>query len=164
MTWLDERLFGWSRSAKRGTSAWHETASEAVSRVGTPNESDDEDAGDYDNVIGYLPTHDDHLSPGGLKPRSRSRNNSYADLQKLKLSPVAPAALAETPGASPTVELDGLHFHGGSKRARKASLSDDIPVDRIAASDPSQTFHDATDSLNDEMRQRKAANHGKDFD
>jgi len=54
MTWIDERLFGWSHSARR-----HGVNSAATSRAasshGTPEGSDDEDEyGDYDNVIGYL--------------------------------------------------------------------------------------------------------------
>ncbi|TFY74185.1 hypothetical protein EWM64_g9828, partial [Hericium alpestre] len=50
MTWLDERLFGWSRSAQRGTSAWAGgTRSQDISRAATPDVSDEEDTGDYDD-------------------------------------------------------------------------------------------------------------------
>ncbi|KAJ6596876.1 hypothetical protein DFH09DRAFT_1272422 [Mycena vulgaris] len=42
MIWLDEHLFGWSRSSNRGTSAWAGTSTEA-SRIGSPNDSEEED-------------------------------------------------------------------------------------------------------------------------
>ncbi|KAF8188418.1 glycerol-3-phosphate O-acyltransferase [Pholiota molesta] len=48
MTWIDERLFGWSRSSKRGTSAWGGPVDD-ISRINTPDDSDEEDTGDYDN-------------------------------------------------------------------------------------------------------------------
>lgn len=86
-TWIDERLFGWSRSAKHGTSAWSgsHTPGVDISRSGTPNETDDDDAPDYDNVLGYFPDQDHQPgSPRGYK--SRSRNSSYADLQRLRMS------------------------------------------------------------------------------
>lgn len=82
MTWVDERLFGWSRSAGRGTSVWSGYDS---SRVGTPDESDDEDSGDYDNILGLIPGY----YAGGeplRKVSSRSRNSSYADLSRLRMS------------------------------------------------------------------------------
>jgi glycerol-3-phosphate O-acyltransferase / dihydroxyacetone phosphate acyltransferase len=75
-TWIDERLFGWSRSATRGTSAW--AGSQDISRVPTPDISDDEDSGDYDNVLGYLPVYEGRSN--------RSRQSSFADLQKLKMT------------------------------------------------------------------------------
>ncbi|KAA1475269.1 hypothetical protein DENSPDRAFT_418220 [Dentipellis sp. KUC8613] len=96
MTWLDERLFGWSRSAARGTSAWaggsgrSTDASRAASPLHSPDGSDDElgDAGDYDNVLGAL--------------RGRgSHHSSYADLQKLRMSAAsapAPATILATSG------------------------------------------------------------------
>ncbi|KDQ20350.1 hypothetical protein BOTBODRAFT_153041 [Botryobasidium botryosum FD-172 SS1] len=82
MTWLDERLFGWSRSARRGSNAWaggnSNTGSVEPSRQGTPDISDDEDSGDYDNVLRYLPGYEPH------QPKTRSRQQSYADLQQLR--------------------------------------------------------------------------------
>ncbi|KAF8636629.1 hypothetical protein AX17_003438 [Amanita inopinata Kibby_2008] len=83
MTWIDERLFGWSRSAKRGTSAWGGSFVDDGSRIGTPDDTDDEDTGDYDNVIGIIPMNEDFLSV----QKTRSRQSSYADLQKLRLAP-----------------------------------------------------------------------------
>ncbi|KAF7324814.1 Protein kinase domain-containing protein [Mycena kentingensis (nom. inval.)] len=65
MTWLDERLFGFRASAT------------------APN-SDDEDAGDYENVINFIPGAATLLSAAGAM--TKSRNSSYADLQRLKMS------------------------------------------------------------------------------
>ncbi|KAF8176353.1 hypothetical protein K438DRAFT_1846832 [Mycena galopus ATCC 62051] len=64
MTWLDERIFGFRASAT------------------APN-SDDEDAGDYDNVIGFIPGLSGMLQPPVM---TRSRNSSFADLQRLRMS------------------------------------------------------------------------------
>ncbi|KAJ7917102.1 hypothetical protein B0H13DRAFT_1608668 [Mycena leptocephala] len=65
MTWLDERIFGFRAAAT------------------APN-SDEEDAGDYDNVIGFIPGLSGMLQPPATT--SRSRNSSYADLQRLRMS------------------------------------------------------------------------------
>jgi len=81
MTWIDERLFGWSRSARRH-GAISGSTSRATSTHGTPEGSDDEDEfGDYENVVGYL--HSYESSPLSKK-RSRSNHTSYADLQQLR--------------------------------------------------------------------------------
>ena len=82
MKWLDERLFGWSRSARRGTSVWAGGASShGPSAVTSPEGSDDEDNGDYEHVLGYLPG----LGIGdGTRSAGRSRSTSYADLQSLR--------------------------------------------------------------------------------
>ncbi|KAJ7100824.1 hypothetical protein B0H15DRAFT_944115 [Mycena belliarum] len=66
MTWLDERIFGFRGAAT------------------APN-SDEEDAGDYDNVIGFIPALKGMLQPAAAN-KSRSRNSSYADLQRLRMS------------------------------------------------------------------------------
>jgi len=137
MAWLDERLFGWSRSSARGTSAWGGISAEG-SRIGTPNDSEDEDAGDYEDVISLLPTSTDQKVS---KPRSRQ--SSYADLQRLRLS----ALSASSSPNSPT--------ENRMPRQRKASLSDGVPVERIAAVDPSEQFDDATQGLNDEISIKK---------
>ena len=84
-TWLDERLFGWSKSANRGTSVWAgATRSQEISRAATPDLSEDEEVADYDNVLGYLPIYEG--APHGH--RIRSRQSSYADLQKLRMSAI----------------------------------------------------------------------------
>ncbi|KAJ7046750.1 glycerol-3-phosphate O-acyltransferase, partial [Mycena alexandri] len=131
MTWLDERLFGWSRSSTRGTSAWGGISAEG-SRIGTPNDSEDEDTGDYEDVIAFLPG---SAAPAINKPRSRQ--SSYADLQRLRLT----AFSASGSNLSPTEE-------NKSPRQRKASLSGIIPVQRIASVDPSEQFDNTTQDLN----------------
>lgn len=79
---MDERLFGWSRSAKRNLSSTG-SASGPASHFGTPDVSDDEDEGlgDYENVIGYLHKYEQDSQP---KKGSRSHHTSYADLQQLR--------------------------------------------------------------------------------
>lgn len=83
MTWLDERLFGWSRSAHRSTSVWGGSSSLDTSRTATPDLSDEEEEGDYDNVIDYLGSYIS-TSPAEKRSRSKSMRGSYADLQQLK--------------------------------------------------------------------------------
>lgn len=159
MTWLDERLFGWSKSSKRGTSAWL-GVQEDYSRLGTPDESDEEDAGDYENVMGFLPV------PQGKgkesRQASRSRNNSYADLQKLRVAPITAQTDLKPAAAtlSPSVELDGLSFNRTKTRERKNSLSDNVTAERLANEDPEETFTTATDTLNDEIRMRRGRKTG----
>jgi len=156
MTWIDERLFGWSRSAKRGTSAWSGNLVDETSRVGTPDDTDEEDTGDYDNVIGVLPNDDDHAT--GQKPQSRQ--SSYADLQKIRHSahPLSANVLTisttvDQSDEDPTRD-EGLRLRQ-SHRTRRESLSDRVPVTRIAAVDKKETFPLATQSLNDEIDKTK---------
>ncbi|THH06772.1 hypothetical protein EW145_g3859 [Phellinidium pouzarii] len=143
-TWLDERLFGWSRSAARGTSAWSGNASQEPSRVGSPDMSDDdEDDGDYEHVLGYLPSDGDG-TPSRL--RSRSVRSSYADLQQLKTTPV----VASGASARYDVGLGGDLFRDSQHRERKGTLNDGVPVERIAVVDRDETFREATDEINEE--------------
>ncbi|KIY64931.1 hypothetical protein CYLTODRAFT_424785 [Cylindrobasidium torrendii FP15055 ss-10] len=149
MTWLDERLFGWSRSSRRGTSAWLGDESTAVSHAVTPDDSGDE--GDYEHVLGYLPT-------GGLTAaaKSRSRTNSYANIQKLRMAaPISTSPVSRSPERSPTRE---------SPRMRRKTLTDNVPVEVLASQVENlktETFATATENLNDyilvseEIRQRK---------
>ena len=145
-------MFGWSRSAKRGTSAWAGSAD--ISRAATPDASSDEE-GDYD-TRGYLEV------PGRFgRARSRSQQASYADLQKLRKS--ANSSTTSLPLRANGEDLrftsaipdnDGLHMRQGN-RARKASLNDGVPVERIGALDRQETFPEATDELNQEVSQQK---------
>jgi len=160
MTWIDERLFGWSRSAKRGTSAWAGPPGADGSRIGTPDDTDDEDTGDYDDVVGLIPVNEDQ---SGSIHKSRSRQSSYADLQRLRLVPLAsnsgakrepPSAVEKTP-SSPKADPDrGLHTRQ-PHRNRRESLSDGIPVTRIAAADREDHFVNVTHDLNDEVQKVK---------
>ncbi|KAJ6630769.1 glycerol-3-phosphate O-acyltransferase [Mycena sp. CBHHK59/15] len=157
MTWLDERLFGWSRSSRRGTSVWGGVSTDA-SRVGTPDDTDDEDdTGDYENVIGFLPVPSDQT---GASNKSRSRQSSYADLQRLRMSP---STALSSQGNSPTSPTsDGWHQQQGH-RERRASLSDGIAVQRIAAIDRLEQFDNATQGLNDEILMKKGKRQLLDF-
>lgn len=148
MTWLDERLFGWSRSAKRGTSAWG-GGSEHPSRMGTPSVSDDEDGGDYDNVIGMLSPHEEQMSMAG---NPRSRQSSYADLQRLRMAPLSNQPQPPLQDMPPADEGSPTQLH---HRLRRSSLSDGVAVSRIAAEDPSETFPEATRHLNEEIEAKK---------
>ncbi|TCD69724.1 hypothetical protein EIP91_006491 [Steccherinum ochraceum] len=154
MTWLDERLFGWSRSARRGTSAWAgENKSRDASRAPTPDGSSDEE-GDYDNLLGYL---EGKLPTPRL--RSRSLQSSYADLQKLRRSSNAssnPLSVATgedlriTSIQSPTSpDSDGLHMRHG--RTRKPSLSDGVSVKRLSTVDKEESFEEVTIKINEEI-------------
>lgn len=140
MTWIDERLFGWSHSSKRGTSAWG-GAVDDISRVNTPDESDEEDTGDYDNVVGLVAgEHDSHLNPP-LR-NSRSRQGSYADLQRLRMAP-----MTSTQQASPEKESSEHINH----RTRRASLCDGVPLTRLATINPEDLFEQATQDINGEI-------------
>ncbi|KAF8077978.1 glycerol-3-phosphate O-acyltransferase [Lyophyllum atratum] len=149
MTWIDERLFGWSRSAKRGTSAWGGFSGDESSRIGTPDESDDEDTGDYDNLTNPTAT-----------PKPKSRQSSFADLQRLRLTPfpradyAAGATSADMTVVSPIGAEEGLHLRQGH-RERRHSLSDGVPVTRLAEVDRAEPFADATHDLNDEINRNR---------
>ena len=158
MTWLDERLFGWSPSARRGTSAWSGSHhGDETSRMPTPEGSEDEDAGDYDNVVGIV---DEHHSVA----KTRSRNSSYADLQRLRMQALTPATKATTATEAVSTaiadnddsNIANRHTTGGH-RARRPSLSDGVPVQRIAEVDRAEPFSEATQDLNEEISHSKKA-------
>lgn len=141
MTWIDERLFGWSRSSKRGTSAWN---GEDYSRINTPDDSDDEDHGDYDNVIGmFSPLIDEQGLKSTTQKTTRSRQSSYADLQRLRMAPM-------TSTLSRSSQDDTGHH-----RERRASLNNGVAVTRIAQVDKQEPFSEATQDLNKESDKSK---------
>lgn len=153
MTWIDERLFGWTRSSKRGTSAWG--GIEDPSNANTPDESDEEDAGDYDDVVGLIPSNDDQ--------DTRSRQNSYADLQRLRMNSASATHPFKFDDKSANIlnmdrHLDQAEESSRLLHRRGSTLSDDVPVESIAAIDPTMTFSDATESLNEAMTQAKYKN------
>ena len=143
MTWIDERLFGWTRSSKRGTSVWAGVEDSSRSNTPAPDETDEEDVGDYDNVVGLIPSNDD-------QDKTRSRQNSYADLQRIK-SDTKSLNIQNVGRQHDQLEDSSRLLH----RPRRPSLSDDVPVERIAAMDSSMVFSDATESLNEGMTQAK---------
>ena len=167
-TWLDERLFGWSRSASRGTSAWAGTRSHdisrATSRAASPEVSDEEeeDTGDYDNLL--------YLDVAGTRAR-RSAQSSYADLQKIRRLSNAqqpplppPYGLAMTsssePGKVPDPDLDDDDVFVRQKprrgsRTRRMSLSDKVSVERLRVVNKRKSFDEATNELNTEINQRR---------
>ena len=142
-------MFGWSRGARRGTSAWAGPSprSRDISRAASPEVSDDEDTGDYDNVLGILRSDDGHTSPN--RARSRSQYGSYADLQKLRMTG-AQGQSSYWP-AQPVSPTEG----GPHRRERRASLSDGVTVERISALDPREQFKDCTEDINNEIRKKK---------
>lgn len=158
MTWLDERLFGWSQSSRRGTSVWSgsaaDDASRMASRVGSPDISDDEDAGDYDNVVGVIDDH--HLSA----VKSRSRNSSFADLQRLRMAGLSSSKPPVQSTATGVAEHEDSHLtsrNAHSPHARRMSLTDAVPVERIAALDRQEPFDEATHDLNEEISHIKSS-------
>ncbi|KIP09125.1 hypothetical protein PHLGIDRAFT_103379 [Phlebiopsis gigantea 11061_1 CR5-6] len=166
MTWLDERLFGWTKSASRGTSAWAGTGSNEISRAATPDLSDedeDDGPGDYDNLLGVLAsTHVGGGGGGGTHSRARTARSSYADLQKLRRASNAaagvgvPTGMTMTTATEPALDGDGLHMRHGA-RVRKASLTDGVPVERIKVLDQEELFEEATREINQEISERKAS-------
>jgi len=171
MTWLDERLFGWSRSARRGTSVWGEApSSQDVSGAATPEVSDSEEEGDYDNVISYLGAYTG--SNGGGRARAKSQRGSYADLQALKnsnspnasraaLSPiyqnregnaftVEPSSSNSSPTTEVSIEGSDVRAKRRNSRDRRMSLTDIVPVEKIGELSPADTFKESTNKLNEE--------------
>ena len=55
---------------------------------------------------------------------------------------------------SPLGEGEGIHFRQGH-RERKASLSDGVAVDRIAALDRQEEFKEVTEELNREIQEHR---------
>lgn len=112
-TWLDERLFGWSRSTTRERDVLAGSAKDGSDPM--VDLSDDE-IGDYDDLLGYLDGKNAHGSG-----RSRSERNSYADLQKLRrASNAQPTSLH--PGTAdmvpnPSLDEDGLRIRVPRKAA-----------------------------------------------
>ena len=177
-TWLDERLFGWSKSSRRGTSAWAGgSRSQDPSRAPTPEGSDDEDTGDYDDLLGIV------RPEGSLTPsrgRSRSQHGSYADLQRLRSNgngnghgngnvPKPFASLSSEPEAEDrpiehhssavnlVEEAEGLH-HRETHR-RRSSLMDGVSVERIGPLDRQEGFKDCTNDLHREVEERRKREH-----
>ncbi|KAI0082696.1 glycerol-3-phosphate O-acyltransferase [Panus rudis PR-1116 ss-1] len=163
MTWLDEKLFGWSTTSKRGTSAWTGSTSPST-RAGTPetlsDNEDEQDEPDYDDLLHFL----DSKSPN----TGRSRTSSYADLQKLRNQTSARVTTIDTaPRVTSRVDLevspvsvsgDGVHLRHG-ERVRKLSLTDGVSVKRIGKVNRRASFEEATAELNREIRIRRSS-HG----
>ncbi|KAF8326345.1 glycerol-3-phosphate O-acyltransferase [Cantharellus anzutake] len=145
MTWIDERLFGWSQSTRREPTSG--SASLMTSHQGTPDVSDDEqENADYENVVGYLHSYEPSLS----KKRTRSNHASYADLQQPRRNTSSSETPEESMPPSPVNENSP-----GRSRQRRSSLNDGVNVHRIAAQDPTSTFQENTASINQENQEQK---------
>ncbi|KAG8908510.1 hypothetical protein FRB99_005870 [Tulasnella sp. 403] len=169
MAWLDERIWGWTRSARRGTNAWAGSKSGDVSCVHSPDvsdASDDEDIGDYDDVVGYLPG---YVTPS-TRMRSRSLANSYADLQQLRKHSeqnrrhphpedhhLIPKASLRSPlsGTFPNDVQSDRPPVVFAKRERKGSLEGNVEVERLAKLDPDEPFNECTQDINRENQLRR---------
>lgn len=95
MLWLDERIFGWSRSAAVGRAVWNgtkmdKTRSEPSTAPGSPVDSDNEESEadiDYDDVLAVI----DKRSTSVASPRGKRRTGrSYRDLTSLGSRPASP--------------------------------------------------------------------------
>lgn len=119
------------------------------SRVTSPNVSDSEDGGDYEHVLGFLPS-------DAVETPLRSLRGSYADLQQLKTAPSTTLGINSRSADGETSPTDGFgihHRHG--HRERRESLTDGVPVERIGALNRVETFKEATEDLNKENTQRR---------
>lgn len=123
MTWMDERLFGWSRTARRGTDT-------PANRLQTPDESEEEDYWDYDHVINFIPAYED-ASLGKL----RGRQGSYADLQRLRMGSGNQTSI---PVSSSGVQISGGQSVHIRSRKHKEHLSDLVPVNYITTADQTE--------------------------
>ncbi|WVF70519.1 hypothetical protein IAT40_005309 [Kwoniella sp. CBS 6097] len=119
MLWLDERIFGWNRSASVGQSVWSGTKmdknrSEPSTAPTSPAESDNEEEADvdYDDVLAIIDTR--RTGPGS--PRTRRRGRSYHDLTQLK---------SESGSSAASPNLDGVPLPAaddeGTNRLQKRS-------------------------------------------
>ncbi|KAI6023141.1 glycerol-3-phosphate O-acyltransferase [Pisolithus microcarpus] len=123
MTWMDERLFGWSRTARRGT----DTPADGPQ---TPDESEEEDYWDYDHVINFIPAYE-CASLGKL----RGRQGSYADLQRLRMGSGNQTSI---PVSSSGVQISGGQSVHIRSRKHKEHLSDLVPVNYITTADQTE--------------------------
>lgn len=170
-----QRLFGWSRSARRGTSAWAGAPSHETSAQASPEASDDEDHGDLDDVLGYLQHYEGSATPG----RRRSARSSYADLQQLRsgsasgelryrgdashrsrvdlhLSTAGMDGSVQQKSSVPVNTAPGSPTLRNGPRERRMSLTDDVEVARISKVKPSETFKEATEDINRETANIKS--------
>lgn len=122
MLWLDERIFGWSRSASIGQSIWDGSGRDRARSVpstapASPVESDDEEEEadvDYDDVLAIIDTRkgeygmdaSDEMDGGVMgSPRGKRKGGkSYQDLANLRESKAAAGGLG---GKSPTLGEGG---------------------------------------------------------
>jgi glycerol-3-phosphate O-acyltransferase/dihydroxyacetone phosphate acyltransferase len=119
--------------------------------MGTPSISDDEETGDYDDVIGLLSPLEEQA---GVVGKGRSRQSSYADLQRLRMAPLSVQTRSVPANMQDTSNNTGPPTQS-QHRVRRPSLSDGVAVSRIAAEDPNEPFSEATQNLIDEIHENK---------
>ncbi|KZV71648.1 glycerol-3-phosphate O-acyltransferase [Peniophora sp. CONT] len=145
MTWLDEHLFGWTTSARRGTSAWAGRDSGEASRAPSPgpgHESDDEH--DYEHVLGIV-----RALAGGDRSANRSRkmrSNGHGGVNGM--SPV------EEKGKSTAVSGAGEERET-HRRQRRPTLTDGVPVARIGSLERGEGFDECTRKINGEIEEQR---------
>ena len=94
-------------------------------------------------MIGYIPAYED-----ASRSKPRSRQGSYADLQRLRMTS---AHQADSPSTSSGIQVSDSQSLHMRPRQRKQSLSDLVPVERIATIGRQETFPNATADLNEEI-------------
>lgn len=95
-------------------------------------------------MIGYLHSYED-----ASRSKLRSRQGSYADVQRLRMTSTNQAGSSSASSSIQVSDSQSLHMR---PRQRKQSLSDLVPVERIATVDRQEIFRDATADLNKEIR------------
>ncbi|WWD17819.1 hypothetical protein CI109_102262 [Kwoniella shandongensis] len=134
MLWLDERIFGWNRSASVGQSVWGAASklekpprSEPSTAPASPAESDDEEYEadvDYDDVLAIIDTRRSS-STSSSSPRTRRRGRSYHDLTNLREggtdSTSGSAAASPRSTGSGTVPLPALDDEGAVRLQKRTN-------------------------------------------
>ncbi|KAK8865983.1 hypothetical protein IAR55_001133 [Kwoniella newhampshirensis] len=133
MLWLDERIFGWNRSASVGQSVWgagskmEKTRSESSTAPASPAESDNEEYEadvDYDDVLAIIDTR--RSNPSSSSPRTRRRGRSYHDLTNLREGGTdctsGSAAASPRSASSADVPLPAVDDEGAVRLHKRKSL------------------------------------------
>ncbi|KAJ9115919.1 hypothetical protein QFC22_005062 [Naganishia vaughanmartiniae] len=177
MMWLDERIFGWSRSAIKGPGAWNAkyARSDGETEPGSPTMSDGEELGDdddvdYDDVLAII---DRRKLRNGGRDRSRSnakrnRNNETgtllsADGSHSSLDKLADSILQGPSSAAETHESLHQRSEHTRRHSRGESLGDGISLEHLreATRKGSGSFDEITADLNKEVedKRRKEGKH-----
>lgn len=166
MTWLDERLFGWTRSVRGSSEGIVSENGEIIEPGPGDEDDDDDDTGDYDDVFGLLHKYEGQQAATKLRPKSG--RSSYADLQQLRQGGESRSLHHKSPSNSAFLQLAPVYHRADSSdshpqsptatdvaqrtspRKRRGSLSDSISVGRIGEVPPQESFKNATLDINRE--------------
>ncbi|EIW72795.1 hypothetical protein TREMEDRAFT_70810 [Tremella mesenterica DSM 1558] len=128
MIWLDERIFGWSRSASVGQ-VWgakgDKLRSEPSTAPGSPYESEDEEEADvdYDDILSIIDTRKSRpTSPRNRKGKLRS----YSDLSAAKGGGSPDGPSASLPTVADDEGIQKLTMRKGAKKSE--GVSNDVEV------------------------------------